>query len=334
MIKVKGLTKKYTNTLAVNDISFEINDCGVYGFLGPNGAGKSTTMNILTGVLAATEGRVIIGGYDIYEEPVKAKSLIGYLPETPPLYADLTPYEYLKFICEAKGIKKSDIHTEIERVMKTVDIIPVAYKQMMGFSKGYKQRVGIAAALVGDPEIIILDEPTSGLDPKQIIEIRSLIASLGEEHTVLFSTHILSEIQELCERVIIIGKGRILADDTLDNLKRAGTEHPTVHIVARTDPMSAMDIVDEMEDISHYAITECNEGTDMVLTLADKTDIREKLFFAFANAGIALITMTMGEQSVEELYLKLTESQIMEQEPEEDSQHDDDYVSQFGGEEE
>lgn len=332
MIKVKNLTKKYVNTLALNDISFEIKENGVYGFLGPNGAGKSTAMNIITGVLASTEGQVSIGGYDIFEEPIKAKSLIGYLPETPPLYPELTPYEYLKFICRAKGIKKSDIHSEIERVMQIVDIIPVAYKQMKGFSKGYKQRVGIAAALVGDPKIIILDEPTSGLDPKQIIEIRSLIASLGEEHTVLFSTHILSEIQELCERVIIIGKGRILADDTLAELKRAGTEHPTVHIVARTDPMTAMDIVDEIEAVSHYAITECDEGTDMVLTLADKTDIRDMLFFAFANAGIALLTMSIGEQSIEELYLKLTESQIMEVEDEETSDTEEDYVSIFGEE--
>ena len=219
MIEVRHLTKKYGDTLAVSDLSFTIESGHIYGFLGPNGAGKSTTMNIMTGCLAATEGDVIIGGHDIYEEPRQAKKLIGYLPEQPPLYMDSTPREYLTFVARAKGVQKSELKGQIQKAMESTDIVDMADRLIRHLSKGYRQRVGIAQAILGDPEVVILDEPTVGLDPMQIIEIRDLIRELGKDRTVILSSHILSEIQAVCDRVIIISNGKKLADDSLENLE-------------------------------------------------------------------------------------------------------------------
>ncbi len=219
MIEVRHLTKKYGDTLAVSDLSFTIESGHIYGFLGPNGAGKSTTMNIMTGCLAATEGDVIIGGHDIYEEPRQAKKLIGYLPEQPPLYMDSTPREYLTFVARAKGVQKSELKGQIQKAMESTDIVDMADRLIRHLSKGYRQRVGIAQAILGDPEVVILDEPTVGLDPMQIIEIRDLIRELGKDRTVILSSHILSEIQAVCDRVIIISNGKKLADDSLQNLE-------------------------------------------------------------------------------------------------------------------
>ncbi len=306
MIKVTNLTKKYGSNTAVDSISFEVERGKIYGFLGPNGAGKSTTMNIITGCLAQTEGQVTIDGHDIYDEPVIAKRMIGYLPEIPPLYTDMTPKEYLRFVAEAKGIKASEIGPEVERVIERASLEAVRDRLIRNLSKGYRQRVGIAMALLGDPEIIILDEPTVGLDPRQIIEIRELIKSLGEDHTVILSSHILSEIQEVCEHVIIISHGRVVADDTLENITLLGNEHPVLNVIAKCTPDAAVAIVDEYEEVTHYAITECAEGTELELTLMPGTDITEKLFFAFAGAGIA-ISYLSNRVSLEEIYLKLTE---------------------------
>ena len=219
MIEVSHLTKKYGDHTAVKDLSFTVQEGKIYGFLGPNGAGKSTTMNIITGCLAATDGDVTIGGYDIFEEPEKAKSLIGYLPEIPPLYTDRTPREYLRFVAEAKRIPKSEIPQQLAYVMETAKITDVADRLIRNLSKGYRQRVGIAQALLGDPEYIILDEPTVGLDPLQIIEIRDLIRSLGGKHTVILSSHILSEVQAVCEEVLVISDGTLVACDTIDHLR-------------------------------------------------------------------------------------------------------------------
>lgn len=219
MIEVRDLTRKYGNHIAVNDLSFTLNDGHIYGFLGPNGAGKSTTMNMITGCLAATEGTVRIGGYDIFEEPEKAKALLGYLPEIPPLYTDRTPREYLRFVAEAKRVPKPEISLQIDEVMEKTKITEVADRLICNLSKGYRQRVGIAQALLGKPKYIILDEPTVGLDPLQIIEIRELIKSLGEDHTVILSSHILSEVQAVCDEVLVISDGTLLACDTLENLK-------------------------------------------------------------------------------------------------------------------
>lgn len=339
MIEVKNLTKKYGLNTAVKDLSFTIEKGGICGFLGPNGAGKSTTMNIITGCLAANEGSVTIGGYDITDEPLKAKKLIGYLPENPPLYNDMSVKEYLTFVARAKKIPKSDIPSAIEYVMNRTSIFDVKDRLSANLSKGYRQRVGIAQAMLGDPEVIILDEPTVGLDPKQIIEIRELISELGKNHTVILSSHILSEIQEVCDRAVIIANGRVVAVDSMDTLRGMGNNNPVLHIIAKTEPSVAMDIVDTFEEVSHYAITECNDGTDMELTLFGDCDIREKLYFAFSNAGIALLEISMKVQSFEEIYLKLTEltpdDEYIEEEVQENDENTDEgeeYIPVFGKE--
>ncbi|MBQ3591170.1 MAG: ABC transporter ATP-binding protein, partial [Clostridia bacterium] len=214
MIEVKHLVKRYGDFEAVRDVSFTVEKGRIYGFLGPNGAGKSTTMNIITGCLAATEGEVTINGYDIYEDPVEAKSCIGYLPEIPPLYTDMTPDEYLYFVGKAKGLKGKALEDGVDKVIAKTSLTPMRSRLIKNLSKGYKQRVGIAQAILGDPEIIILDEPTVGLDPLQIIEIRDLIQALGRDHTVILSSHILSEVQAVCQTVMIIHKGKLVACDT------------------------------------------------------------------------------------------------------------------------
>ncbi len=318
MIKVSNLTKKYGSNLAVDNISFEIEKGKIYGFLGPNGAGKSTTMNIITGCLAQTEGSVTIDGHDVFDEPLAAKKLIGYLPEIPPLYTDMSPKEYLRFVAEAKGIKSSEIGPEVERVMERTSITGVASRLIRNLSKGYRQRVGIAMALLGDPEIIILDEPTVGLDPRQIIEIRDLIKSLGEDHTVILSSHILSEIQEVCEQVIIISHGRVVANDTIENICLMGNQHPVLHVIAKCTPDAAVAIVDEYEEVTHYAITECSDGTELELTLMPGSDITDKLFFDFAGAGI-VIRYLSNRVSLEEIYLKLTEAAFEDEEDEDET---------------
>ena len=218
MIKVEHLTKCYGDFMAVEDLSFEIDEGHVYGFLGPNGAGKSTTMNIMTGCLSATEGKVTIGGCDIFEQPQQAKRMVGYLPEQPPLYMNETPVEYLRFVGSAKGLKGKELKEQVEMVIQKTKIEDVKNRLISALSKGYKQRVGIAQALIGNPNVIILDEPTVGLDPIQIIEIRDLIRQLGQDHTVILSSHILSEVQAICEKVLIISKGKLAAFDAPENL--------------------------------------------------------------------------------------------------------------------
>jgi len=219
LIEVTNLSKRYGDHVAVRNLSFTVEDGKIYGFLGPNGAGKSTTMNMITGCLAATTGEIRIGGYDIFEEPEKAKRLIGYLPEIPPLYTDRTPREFLRFVAEAKRIPKGEIAEQLSCVMETAKITDVADRLIGNLSKGYRQRVGIAQALLGNPDYIILDEPTVGLDPLQIIEIRDLIRSLGGKHTVILSSHILSEVQAVCQEVLVIADGSLVACDTIDHLK-------------------------------------------------------------------------------------------------------------------
>ena len=219
MIEVSHLTKKYGPRTAVEDLSFTVEDGVVYGFLGPNGAGKSTTMNIITGCLAATSGTVTIDGYDIFDRPKEAKSRIGYLPELPPVYPDMTPAEYLSFVADARKVPAAEKEEQIDRAIRVTDIADVKDRLIKNLSKGYRQRVGIAQALLGKPSVIILDEPTVGLDPRQIIEIRELIRSLGKKHTVILSSHILSEVQAVCDKILIINKGKLIACDTPENLE-------------------------------------------------------------------------------------------------------------------
>lgn len=248
MIEVKDLTKKYGSHYAIDRLNFNVKSGHIYGFLGPNGAGKSTTMNIIAGCLAATEGTVKINGYDIYKEPIKAKRSIGYLPEFPPLYLDMTPYEYLRFVAEAKEVDRGLVDEKIEQVMKETGITDMQDRLIKNLSKGYRQRVGIAQAMLGDPEVIILDEPTVGLDPKQIIEIRELIKSLGTTHTVILSSHILSEISAVCDYVLIISKGKLVAQDTLENLSAHYTSSATVRVLVSGEEGGLRMAIDTVKD--------------------------------------------------------------------------------------
>ncbi|MGN1349830.1 MAG: ABC transporter ATP-binding protein [Anaerovoracaceae bacterium] len=244
MIEVRHLTKRYGDREAVSDISFTVKEGHIYGFLGPNGAGKSTTMNMITGYTAATEGEILINGHDILKEPKKARACIGYLPEIPPLYQDMTVKEYLSFAAEIKGIKKAQRPQAVADAIKTAMLEDVENRLNRNLSKGYKQRVGVAQAIIGLPEVLILDEPTSGLDPKQIVEIRDLIRSLGQQHTVILSSHILSEVSAVCDHVIMISEGKIVADDTLENLTMEKTLEEVFLERTDADRMDSMDAID------------------------------------------------------------------------------------------
>lgn len=310
MIEVQHLTKSYGNHVAVEDLTFTIPNGQIYGLLGPNGAGKSTTMNILTGCLAATEGEVRVDGYDIFEDAGKAKSRIGYLPEQPPLYLDCTPREYLTFVARAKKVPEREIGMQILDVMEKTGVEEVADRLLKNLSKGYKQRVGIAQALVGDPEIIILDEPTSGLDPQQIIEIRDLIRQLGEGHTVILSSHILSEVENLCDTVMIISHGKLMACDTPQNLAEMFRGSTTVRLIVETEEEQAREILQNVEGISGFEISPEKEGRTALRIDSDSTDadeISKKLFFAFSQAGTAVLQMTMDHVDLEDVFVELTE---------------------------
>lgn len=286
MISVEHLTKRYGEFTAVDDLSFEIQEGHVYGFLGPNGAGKSTTMNIMTGCLSATEGRVRIDGYDIFEEPNKAKRLLGYLPEQPPLYMNETALEYLKFVGEAKGLKGRELTSQIENVIQQTRLEGMEHRLISKLSKGYRQRVGIAQALLGDPKIIILDEPTVGLDPIQIIEIRELIQQLGQEHTVILSSHILSEVQTICEKVLIIAKGKLVAFDAPENLEKLFLASHNVSFIteAKTDDID--EILEGMNEVSDWKMKTLEDGNiqvDVQIEFGEVADVCRNLFFCFCQ---------------------------------------------------
>ncbi len=312
MIEVKNLTKRYGNTLAVSDLSFRVESGQVYGFLGPNGAGKSTTMNIITGCLAATEGQVIINGHDIFEEPDKAKKCIGYLPEIPPLYPDMTPYEYLTFVGMAKGLKGDELKDGIEKVCAIAGISDVSKRLIRNLSKGYKQRVGVAQALIGDPEIIILDEPTVGLDPIQIIEIRDLIKELGKDHTVILSSHILSEVSAICDEILIISKGQLVANDTTENLSTLFETDSVIEIQVKGAVDTIREILENISGVTGVKITSANtEGIITAEVTADKDkDIRETVFYAMQQANCPLLSMNVKKTSLEDVFLSLTSGEI------------------------
>lgn len=314
MIEVKNLVKDYSGHVAVDHLNFTVEDGLIYGFLGPNGAGKSTTMNMMTGYLGATEGEILIEGHNILEEPKKAKKCIGYLPEIPPLYMDMTVTEYLEFAASLKDIPRKERREEIERAMRVTKLEDVSHRLIRNLSKGYKQRVGLAQAILGMPPVIILDEPTVGLDPKQIIEIRDLIKELGKQHTVILSSHILSEVQAVCDRIMIITKGRLVASDTPENLeKMAGThgmeltvkadEETSVEILEKTDAYALMrDIVmqqDEESGETKIAFGFDDDGSY-------EKDIRETMFFAFAKAHVPILSMKEIRMSLEDVFLELT----------------------------
>ncbi len=310
MIEVEHLTKYYGDFLAVSDLSFSIGEGHVYGFLGPNGAGKSTTMNIMTGCLSATEGHVRIDGHDIFEEPNEAKKLIGYLPEQPPLYVNETPAEYLRFVGEAKGLRGQALTDQIASVIEQTGIGEVRNRRISALSKGYKQRVGIAQALLGNPRVIILDEPTVGLDPLQIVEIRDLIKSLGQTHTVIFSSHILSEVQTICDEILIIAHGKLVAFDKPEDLEKRLLAPSEIALTAEAGVEEAKDILSQVAHITDMTVEEKDPGCAAVRLWTDHADIYEvsrSVFFAFAGAGRALLEMNLKKASLEDIFLELTE---------------------------
>ena len=309
MIEVKNLVKKYGDHTAVDHLSFTVEKGQIYGFLGPNGAGKSSTMNIMTGYLGATDGEVLINGHDILKEPEAAKKSIGYLPELPPLYMDMTVMEYLKFSTELKKIKKEDREAEIEKALKLVKLADVQDRLIKNLSKGYKQRVGLAQAILGFPEIIILDEPTVGLDPKQIIEIRELIRELAKEHTVILSSHILAEIREVCDYIMIISKGKLVASDTPEHLEELMNGSDTIHIETRAEKETVREILSGLKDIEDVTYTQENEILKAEVKTKERKDIREVIFSAFAEAKCPLLTLQKTTVSLEEVFLELTGGQ-------------------------
>ena len=317
MIEVKNLVKKYGDHMAIDHLNFTIEKGRVYGFLGPNGAGKSTTMNIMTGYLGATEGEVLIDGHDILKEPEEAKKHIGYLPEIPPLYLEMRVEEYLTFAAELKGIAKKQRNQVVREAMQMAKLEEVSGCLIRNLSKGYRQRVGLAQAILGFPEIIILDEPTVGLDPKQIIEIRELIRDLAKKHTVILSSHILAEVREVCDYILIISKGKLVASDTPDRLEAQMSGAETVEILARADADLVREILREIVQIRNAEIQERADGTCLAqITAEEGTDIRETVFFAFANRQCPLLSLHTSKISLEDVFLELTQNDAVGKEEE------------------
>lgn len=308
MIKVENLVKKYGNHVAVDHLSFEVEKGQVYGFLGPNGAGKSTTMNIMTGYLAATDGVVEINGYNILSEPEKAKKCIGYLPELPPLYMDMAVLEYLRFVAELKKVPKSERGGQIQEIMEMVEIEDVSERLIKNLSKGYRQRVGLAQAIIGYPEVIILDEPMVGLDPKQIIEIRELIKRLAENHTIILSSHILSEVSTICDHIMIISKGKLVASDSPKGLQKLMKKSTEIDLTVLGDEEKAEEILSGIEHIQSYSFEETAEedGIRLRILTEENVDIRKELSVAFTYKDMPVIAMSKVEKSLEDIFLLLT----------------------------
>lgn len=310
MIEVKDLVKKYGSHLAVDHLSFTLESGKIYGFLGPNGAGKSTTMNIMTGYLGATQGSVLIDGHDILKEPEEAKKHIGYLPELPPLYMDMTVQEYLEFAAELKKLPKEKRKSDISEVMKLTRLQDVSDRLIKNLSKGYKQRVGLAQAILGFPEIIILDEPTVGLDPKQIIEIRELIRTLSKKHTVILSSHILAEVREVCDYILIISKGKLVASDTPENLELLRNGASSLELEVKAAPETARAILSTIDDIDAMEMHSENENlTRVKLETKNGADIREAVFYAFAEEKCPLLEMKTAKASLEDIFMELTQKE-------------------------
>ena len=309
MIEVTNLTKKYGDHIAVDHLSFRVEKGQIYGFLGPNGAGKSTTMNIITGYLAASEGTVTIDGKDVQKDPEEAKRSIGYLPELPPLYVDMTVREYLDFVAELKKVPKKERKQQIDEVMEMTQITDMQQRLIRNLSKGYRQRVGLAQAILGYPEVIILDEPTVGLDPKQIIEIRDLIRKLGENHTVILSSPILSEVSAVCDHIMIIAHGKLVASDSPENLQKLMSGSMELNLEVKGSAAAVKSALQEISQIDR--IEENTEASKNVAKLKviskENADIREQVFYALADAKLPILEMTHAEKSLEDIFLELTE---------------------------
>lgn len=309
MIQVKNVTKKYGNVTAVDNISFTVKDGEVVGFLGPNGAGKSTTMNMITGFIEPTEGSIEVNGYDISKKAKKAKKQIGYMPENVPLYMDLTVKEFVSYMAEIKLVERAKRKEEVETVIKETGLKEVENKLIRNLSRGYKQRVSMAGALVGNPDVLILDEPTVGLDPKQIIEIRNLIKNLGKKHTVILSSHILSEISQICEKVIILNKGKIVAIDTPNNLEEKTKEQNVLYVTVEDKEENMPFIKNKIPDIKELEMVKDNEdGTKQYKIVSDaEKDIRKVLFEKLPKEGIIIFELKKAETSLEDAFIKLVD---------------------------
>lgn len=308
MIEVEKLTKKYGDHVAVDNLSFRVERGMIYGFLGPNGAGKSTTMNMMTGYIAATSGTVKINGYDILKNPEQAKKSIGYLPELPPVYQDMTVYEYLKFVAELKKVKRSEQKAQIEDVMAQTRIADVQNRLIRNLSKGYKQRVGLAQAIIGYPEVLILDEPTVGLDPKQIIEIRELIRELAKKHTIILSSHILSEVSAVCDHIMIISKGKLVASDTPEGLVTRLKGGRQLMMSVQGEQSELEEILQSIGQIKDYSIqpSKAQGCVSAIIRTQEQDDIRVELFHRLAAADMPIMELSLSEKSLEDVFLELT----------------------------
>jgi len=315
LIKVENLVKRYGDNYAVNNISFTVEKGKIYGFLGPNGAGKSTAMNIITGYIAATSGRVAINGHDILEEPDLARRSVGYLPEQPPLYLEMTVFEYLMFAASIKHIPKANRRAEVEKVMEKTSVTHMRDRLINHLSKGYRQRVGLSQALLGDPEVIILDEPSVGLDPGQIIEMRELIRSLAGNHTVILSSHILSEVSAICDKVLILSKGRLIAQDTPENLAKIVADYVMAEMTLIAEPQKVVDVLKPLEGVSYAVLPIAGSDRVKVTIRGNKDmDVQTVVSCALAEAKIPVIAIDTLAASLEDIFLSLTSGKLLEKE--------------------
>lgn len=339
MIQVENLVKKYGGHVAVDDLSFTVEEGKIYGFLGPNGAGKTTTMNVMTGYIAADGGTVVIDGHDILKEPLKAKACIGYLPEVPPLYPDMAVREFLLFAAELKKVPRAERKQRVNEMMEKLNLVEMENRLIKNLSKGYRQRVGLAQALVGNPKILILDEPMVGLDPKQIIEMRDLIKGLAGEHTVILSSHILSEISAVCDHIMIISKGKLAASGSPDELqkKMQGSAELLVTVIGGQEQASV--VLEGLEEISEFSFEDGGEEGSILIhiTSKDDADIRRPLSVALSGAGMPVLSMNHSEKTLEDIFLELTEgaeAEEVEEEEETEVEEIEETVSAETGEEE
>lgn len=314
MIEVTNLTKKYGDHVAVDHLSFQVEKGQIYGFLGPNGAGKSTTMNMITGYLAATEGTVTIDSKDVQKDPEEAKKCVGYLPELPPLYVDMTVEEYLKFVAQLKKVPKAEQKKQVEEVMEMTRITDMRGRLIKNLSKGYRQRVGLAQAILGYPPVIILDEPTVGLDPKQIIEIRDLIRKLGENHTIILSSHILSEVSAVCDHIMIISHGKLVASDSPEGLQKLMSGSAQLELTVKGDFAAVKSVIEGLPEVDMVENLESDqEGCVKVRVISgENVDIREEVFYGLAEKKLPIMEMIHKEKSLEDIFLELTQDAAQE----------------------
>ena len=321
MIEVQNLTKRYGPFTAVDGVSFSVAKGDILGFLGPNGAGKTTTMRILTGYMPPTEGSARVAGFDVQDAPIEAKRQIGYLPETPPLYPEMTVREYLLFVARIKGVPSAEQATRVNTAMEKARVADMARKHCGKLSKGYRQRVGLAQALIHDPAVLVLDEPTAGLDPKQIIETRDLIRSLGGDHTVVLSTHILPEVSQTCQRVVIINKGRVVAEDTPDNLTARLQGASTVHVEVDWGGVDPIPLLQMIPGVTAVSVARPPSGTvALEVQVEQGRDVRRDVAAALVGAGCGLVELRHARMSLEDIYLQLTTADVPEPTPQADAE--------------